>query len=367
MAQVVLVVEDNNDLREEVALVLADKGYRVYTASDGRQALELLSDTSWRPDLIVSDVLMPRMDGYQFVRAVRAIPDLNDVPFIFLTAYGTRQDMRVGRESGGDDYLTKPFDPLEFLNAVQVRLQRVAQMRIAASERLDNDRRAIVQVLSHELRTPLTYIAGGLSLLTEELNIQLSADAATSLELIQTGTSRLTRLVEQSVLYAELVSGHVQLQLNTAGMPLNICAVVRQAMDSHLSDAINRRITLELKLPSESLSVFGVGNLLVQAFSELIRNAIMYSSEGSSVWLEVFGTPGFAVFQIVDQGRGIPSEDIERIWHVLTQAERQKYEQQGAGLGLPIVRLAVEAHGGHVGLTSVLGEGTTVTVQLPVC
>jgi len=307
------------------------------------------------------------MDGYQFVRTVRAIPDLNDVPFIFLTAYGTRQDMRIGRELGGDDYLIKPFDPEEFVNAVQVRLQRVAQMRIAASERLDNDRRSIVQVLSHELRTPLTYIAGGLSLLSEEVTNNLSADAATSLELIQSGTERLTRLVEQTVLYAELVSGHVQLQLHTAGMPLNIAALIHQVVDLHQSDATNRRISLKPKLPSEILSVFGVGNLLIQAFSELIRNAIMFSPEGSDVYLKVEGTTGLAVIHVIDHGRGVPPEDTERVWNVFTQSERHKYEQQGLGLGLPIVRLAVEAHGGQASLSSVLGEGTIVTVQLPLC
>ncbi|MHB8626734.1 MAG: hybrid sensor histidine kinase/response regulator [Aggregatilineales bacterium] len=367
MAQVVLVVEDNSDLREEVALVLADKGYTVHTAPDGRRALELLNDAPWRPDLIVSDVLMPRMDGYQFVRAVRAIPDLNDVPFIFLTAYGTRQDMRIGRELGSDDYLIKPFDPEEFLNAVQIRLQRVAQMRIAASERLNGDRRAIVQILSHELRTPLTYISGGLSLLTEELSNNLSADATTSLELIHNGTSRLTRLVEQAVLYAELASGHVKLQLHTAGMPLSISALARQAVDLHQLDAAERYIPLELKLPSEPLSVFGIGNLLVQAFSELLRNAIRYSAEDKEVCLQVVDEPGFAVIQVIDHGRGIPPEDIEQVWNVLAQAERQKYEQQGAGLGLPIARLAIEAHGGQISLTSVLGQGTTVTARLPLC
>ena len=367
MAQVVLVVEDNNDLREEVALVLVDKGYQVYTAPDGRHALELLNDSPWRPDLIVSDVLMPRMDGYQFVRAVRAIPDLNDVPFIFLTAYGTRQDMRIGRELGSDDYLIKPFDPEEFLNAVQVRLQRVAQMRIAASERLNNDRRAIVQVLSHELRTPLTYISGGLSLLTEELTNNLSPDAATSLELIYNGTSRLTRLVEQAVLYAELASGHVKLQIHTAGMPLNISALVRQAVDLYQLEAANRFIRLDVELPLDTLSVFGIGNLLVQALAELVRNAIMYSNEDQEVYLQVSGDADTGVIRIVDHGRGIPTEDLERVWNVLAQSERQKYEQQGTGLGLPIARMAIEAHGGEIRLNSVLGQGTTVTVRLPLC
>jgi signal transduction histidine kinase len=166
-------------------------------------------------------------------------------------------------------------------------------------------------------------------------------------------------------LYAELISGHVNVQLHTAGMPVSISALARQAIDLHQLDAAARYITLELKLPSEPLNVFGIGNLLVQAFSELVRNAIMYSTEDNEVCLEVVGEPDFVVIKIIDHGRGIPSEDTERVWNVLTQAERQKYEQQGAGLGLPIARLAIEAHSGQISLTSALGRGTTVTVRLP--
>src|ERR1700694_4985616 len=153
MSQIVLVVEDHDDLREEVSLVLETENYTVHTATDGREAMDLLEQAEWRPDLIVSDIAMPRMDGYEFFVAVHAVPGLRAIPFIFLTARGTRRDIRIGRQLGVDDYLVKPFEPDEFLAAVKNKLNRAAEMRAQASNELDDARRTMVQLLSHELRT----------------------------------------------------------------------------------------------------------------------------------------------------------------------------------------------------------------------
>jgi len=161
MEAAVLFVEDNPDLRENAALVLNMEGYTVQVARDGREALDIL-ENGFVPQLIVSDIMMPRMDGYEFFQAVREKPHLRAVPFIFLTARGSRRDVSTGRLLGADDYLVKPFDPEEFLIAVQSKLQRTAELRAQAGEDLDDARRSLVQMISHELRTPLTYVTGGL-------------------------------------------------------------------------------------------------------------------------------------------------------------------------------------------------------------
>lgn len=113
MQTTILFVEDNRDLRKNAALVLELEGYKVQVARDGREALDYL-ENGLIPDLIVSDIMMPRMDGYAFFEAVRQIPYLKAVPFIFLTARGSRRDISTGRMLGADDYLVKPFDPEDF-------------------------------------------------------------------------------------------------------------------------------------------------------------------------------------------------------------------------------------------------------------
>ena len=369
MPEIVLVVEDDTQLREEVALILADSGYTVYTAYDGQNALDILGKARWQPDLIVSDILMPRMDGYGLIQAVHDTAKLQDVPFIFLTAYGTRQDQNFGRELGVDDYLTKPFEPEAFIKAIRAKMKRIKAIKEATSKRFDESKKGLVQLVSHELRTPISYILGGVSLLIEELQEGsiVTSDAISSLSLVQHGATRLARLVEQMIMYTDLVSGYVRLQIAHSAMPLGIGNLVAQVVDMHRNDADSRQISLYFDAPDESLHIMGLAPQLTHALSELVRNAVHYSADQTEVYIHIGHEPGNAVIQVIDHGRGIPAHDIQQVLEPLSQSERSLYEQQGIGMGLPIARMAVEAHGGQLSLESILGKGTTVTVRLPLC
>jgi signal transduction histidine kinase len=365
----ILFVEDNDDLRENAALVLELEGYEVRVARDGREALDVL-EQGFVPHLIVSDIMMPRMDGYEFFAAVREQAKLKAVPFIFLTARGSRQDISMGRMLGADDYLVKPFDPEEFLIAIQNKLQRAAEIGAHAAENLNNARRLLVQLLSHELRTPLTYVTGGFALLAEELEAQPASsrteDIRVSLDLIQSGTQRLNRLAEQMVLYSEIVSGVVANQVRSASEPVPLHEVVLDALD--LLHDLCREHGPEIApslAEAEPVVVWGVRGLLITAISEVIRNAIQYSPKSGKVRLVVTREGDQGVLTVIDRGLGVQPEDQHRIWDVLFQSGRERTEQQGVGMGLPIAKGIVTAHDGDVILFSVPGEGTEVTFRLP--
>ncbi len=369
MPTTILLVEDNKDLRENATLVLQLEGYDVQAANDGREALELL-ETGFMPQLIVSDIMMPRMDGYEFFEAVRQKRHLRSIPFIFLTARGSRQDVSTGRMLGADDYLIKPFDPEELLIAIQTRLRRTAEIRADADEDLQKARRQLAELLSHELHTPLTFVTGGFALLAEELKHQpgnsASDNVQTSLELIQNGTQRLNRLAEQMVLYSQLISGNMLQRLQSSGENLELLFLILDARDAVGDLAHERGITFRQSLPeSEMLTVYGLRDLLVTAMSEIIRNALQYAASGTQVKLTLAREGHWAVFTVIDQGRGIRPEDQANIWDILVQSERDYNEQQGAGMGLPIVRGIITAHGGEVELDSVPGQGTRVALRLP--
>ncbi len=323
MGQVILVVEDHDELRDEVALVLETENYVVHTAADGREALEMLHRDGWCPDLIVSDIAMPHMDGYELFLKVHAIPSLSVIPFIFLTARGTRQDISIGRKLGVDDYLVKPFEPEEFLAAVGNKLKRSAQVRIQAASELDDARRTMVQLLAHELRTPETYILGGLSLLYEELEQAMSPDAEVSLGLIRSGALRMSRLTEQMVLFAELSSGHIRIQLEAAGEKFSLESLLNATIATHQADADERSVHISLIKPcsagpcDETLTVFGIADILSKGLGEIIRNAINYSSPGSEVRVYLHQEGDQAMIQVIDYGRGIIAEDLKSIWNVL--------------------------------------------------
>lgn len=371
METTILFVEDNRDLRKNAALVLELEGYKVQVAQDGREALDYL-EGGLVPDLIVSDIMMPRMDGYAFFDAVRQIPYLKAVPFIFLTARGSRRDISAGRQMGADDYLVKPFDPEDFLIAVQNKLQRTADIRAQAVEGLNDARRLLIQLLSHELRTPLTYVTGGFALLAEELEMQEitgpSDDIRVSLELIQNGTQRLNRLAEQMVLYSQIVSGSAEQNIREMSEPLELEYVVGDALSMIEKYARSRQITFQVTNASangEPLVVTGIKELLMNAFTEIIRNAVQYSPAGGEVDILMRAHGDHAVVEVIDRGIGINEDDQADIWNVMTQSDRDRNEQQGVGMGMPIARGLVEAHGGTIELWSAVGEGTRVTVSLP--
>ncbi len=369
MNTTILFVEDNEELRENAALVLGLEGYSVKLARDGREALDLLEE-GFVPGLIVSDIMMPRMNGYEFFEAVRQKDHLKGVPFIFLTARGSRRDISVGRMLGADDYLVKPFDPEDFLLAVQNKLQRAAEIRAQATQSLHEARRSLVQMLSHELRTPLTYVTGGFALLAEELETQqapsTSEDVRVSLDLIQNGTQRLNRLAEQMVLYSEIISGYIQSQVAAASEEVDLEMLVSDALGILLVPASERQITFQRTSQSDfPVATYGVRELLVTATSEVIRNAIQHSAEGASIELVVARDSDFGTITVIDHGTGIRPEDQTSIWELLSQSERSRDEQQGVGMGLPIVKGIVTAHNGDVFLYSVPGVGTELTLRLP--
>jgi two-component system, sensor histidine kinase and response regulator len=370
----VLVVEDNDDLRDNAALVLSLEGYKVMTAFDGQDALELLARDDCHIDLIVSDIAMPRLDGYGFFEAVRAIPSMRATPFIFLTARGSRRDIRFGKELGVDDYLVKPFNSEDFIVAVKNKLRRTQEIRTQASAEaateLDDARRAMVQLMSHELRTPLTYVTGGFSLLAEGLEAdKLPDDMKMSMSLIRSGTQRLNHLAEQLVMYAELISGHSKLQMKNVGAVVDLLTLVRNVIQQMTKEQTARKITftLEDKLP-HAVEVFTVSEIFNTALYEVVRNAATFSPEGSEVTIRLSLEPDekFAVVQVIDHGRGIAQGDQAKIWDIMIQSDRLRHEQQGAGMGLPITKQIMLLHGGTADLTSELKVGTTVTLRFPV-
>jgi signal transduction histidine kinase len=363
----ILIVEDNDDLRENATLVLTLEGYSAFSACDGQEAIELLTSGSCRPDLIVSDIAMPRLDGYQFFKAVHDIPELRVVPFIFLTARGSARDIRFGKQLGVDDYLPKPFNADDFLVAVESKLRRTQEIRSHAENALDDARRAMVQLLSHELRTPLTYVEGGFSLLAEGLEQdKLPDELRISMGLINSGTERLKRLAEQMVQYAELISGHAKMQLESGGAPIDLEALLKDITATAEREFWPRHIRFVYHSHiSEPLEVVTVTELLTNAIYEVVRNAATYCDEGSEVTIGLSVEHGEAVIVISDHGWGIPAENQATIWNVMVQSERPKYEQQGAGMGLPITKQTLLIHGGNVTLESKVGEGTVVTLRMP--
>jgi DNA-binding response OmpR family regulator len=210
----VLLVEDNLTLIESIAFELEMRDYTVLQATDGKEALALLQKGDVLPDIVVSDIAMPDMDGYELLEAVRANHDWELIPFIFLTAFDSPNAQRIGKDLGVDDYLTKPFEPDELVSAMENKIKRTRQIEAHAARDLDKTRHELLTMISHELRTPLTSIFGSSELLKNSLVDVPDTMTQDLLTLLQSGVRRMNRLVNRILFMVQIESGYIKAQLD---------------------------------------------------------------------------------------------------------------------------------------------------------
>lgn len=361
----ILIVEDDEVMARGIADVLSFEGYHVETASNGRIALAKMKART--PDLLLSDIMMPEMNGHEFCAMVRTSPTWRTLPFIFLTALGQRIDHRRGMELGADGYLTKPFEADDLLVAVSTRLKRAADHRAAADAALADLRASILTTLNHEFRTPLTYITGYSRLLSESGREMDESSFQGCLHALLSGAERLRQLVENVLLVTQIESGELAA---TAKMfpqhTQNLNAVVQTVIEDRQSQAEKRRVEVHNQIPT-ALPPLVIGEeYMAQIINYLLDNAIKFTKpQGGQATLAATAQEYYADLTVSDDGIGIRPDALTWIFDTFRQVDRSKQEQQGAGLGLTIVRGLVQAHDGQVSIESELGVGTTVSIRLP--
>jgi signal transduction histidine kinase len=208
---------------------------------------------------------------------------------------------------------------------------------------------------------------GGMSLLDEALAaLNNGNDYGHVVKVINSGTQRLYRLTQQTSILGELVSGYAAMHWEQLSQPTTLNNVVKEALTTIESHAAEKQVELDIQLGSE-LAIFGINTMLVKGIYEILHNGVQYSEPGQIVTVQTYATDDDrAVIQVDDQGRGILAEDVDRVWDLMVQSERGKYEHQGLGLGLTLTRGIFEVHKGDAQLESVHGEGTTVWLSLPI-
>jgi len=361
----ILLAEDHWALQQAVKDLLTAEGYRVLAATDGAEALDLMRET--RPDLIIADVMMPRMDGYELYEKVRENSEWVSIPFIFLTAKAEPEDIIKGKGLGAEDYITKPFNPDELLIVVKARLERAEAIQEAAEAEFDRLRRQIVNVLSHELRTPLTYIRGYTDLALEDIH-GLSPEALQDFLLgIQRGTQRLSRLVEDLLLMVQIESGRLKEELKAnCHVVEDPTPLIHKAMSQYEARAHQQQSALILRAEPPYTPVAVCDVYFLDALGRLLDNALKFSNGSQQpVVITVESKPNWLEIAVTDYGIGIPAAEIPNLFQKFRQIERERHEQQGVGIGLYLARQLILLHGGDIEVESQPGEGSTFTVRLP--
>src|SRR6266436_7426614 len=357
----ILVIDDEEWLREMVQLALRQKGFDVVQAQNGAVGVELARREL--PDLVLCDVNMERMDGYLTLSALRSEATTASIPFILMTGLADNAGMRHGMELGADDYLPKPFTIDALYAAVDARLKKAQALRQESERKLAHLRDNISLMLPHELRTPLNGILAYGEILSAEAATLQPGEIAEMGQVIHESGKRLERLIENFLIYAQLelfaadpqkIAVLRQKQTQCSAKLIEEHARVQAASANRVSDLV-----LELADRPAPISE----EYLARIVDEVVQNAFKFSEAGTPVTVTAAESGDQLVITVSDRGRGFSTEHINRIGAYM-QFDRKMHEQQGQGLGLSIAKRLTELHGGLLTIQS-SAEGTSVTVKLP--
>lgn len=357
----ILVIEDDSAVRTLIHSALRMHRFEVYQADQGEMGVQLAKRHG--PDLIICDIRMPKMDGFATLQALRADPVTATIPFIFLTGFSDRSDLRQGMELGADDYLTKPFTLSELLAAVTTRLNKHSEVQRRSEEKLEELRANISLALPHELLTPLNGILGFAGILADDAHALAAAEVTDYARQIQESADRLRRLIENFLLYSqiELILANPKHRGGQVSKSRSspVREVVEQVARSRAQRA-GRHADLMLNVVDATAAVGG--DDLRKVIEELVDNAFKFSDAGKAVRVTVAVEAGVVTISIGDSGRGFTADQIAKVGAHM-QFERRFHEQQGSGLGLIIAKRLTELHHGTFRIESVPGAGSTVRLE----
>ena len=352
----VLVADDNSDLRTFLGSLLAPH-YEVQTVADGREALAAVKQQ--RPDLVLSDVMMPNLDGLNLVQALRDNPDTRTVPVILLSARAGQEASLEGLGVGADDYLAKPFTSQELLARVRTHLT-MAQARdelIAKLEHANDDLKAFSASVSHDLRAPLRALDAFAGILEEDHAPELNTEARQKIKMIRESTQRMAEIVEALLGLSRIgYEGIEKERFDSGALVRGICKDLTASPEGS---------TVDVSVGSLP-QTWGDQKLLRQVWVNLISNALKYSSRRPHprVQIDGFDAGEESVFCVRDNGVGFDMASVDRLFGVFQRLHRSD-EFPGTGVGLAIVKRIVEKHLGRVWAESALNEGAAFFFSLP--
>lgn len=349
----ILVVDDNPLVSGVVCTLLRQANFQVSVANNGKEAISLLENDS--VDLILCDVMMPQMDGYELYDTLRKTPSCSQIPFVFLTALDQKFERAKGSELGIDDYLVKPFEPEELLAVVKGKLKRAG----ASREQYNSYRKQVLHTLSHELRTPLVAINTGAELLIDQSKKDEEDKTVQLLEAIRRSGARLEKLVSDFIQLQQIEAGISERIFNERKSKVSISSIVNMLVKRWGAELKDKGFTIALKGSAEDSSILAFEPHLVDALSRIIDNAVKFSDSIKEIMIEI--SPDSIT--IHDRGCGLDPAQVKKSLAEFQQHGRDKREQQGAGLGLVIASKLLKIAGATLEFDKREGGGSSVRVS----
>ncbi|MGI0490440.1 sensor histidine kinase [Alkalinema pantanalense CENA528] len=361
----ILVVDDSADNSFLIQSLLQEEGYHIDIAENGQEAL--LKIETWQPDLILLDVMMPVMDGYEVTRRVRQNTALPFIPILLITAYDQLSVAR-GLDIGADDFIRKPVEFDELL----ARVRSLLRLKHSVDERdqIARQREDFVSRLTHDLRTPLVAADRMLSLLAQGVMGELPPDVLEAIDIMSRSNNNLLTLVNTLLEVYRYEAGRKTLNFS----PVDLAGLTQDVVKELSPLAIDKGLQLDATaIPGQEAMLLVKGDRLelYRVLTNLIGNAIKFTDVGC-VKIAVTATQGVLLptdaprpmiqVKVEDTGQGIPPEEQASLFESFVQG---KHKKSGSGLGLHLTRRIVEAHQGNITVQSQAGQGSAFTVLLP--
>jgi len=379
LGKIILLVDDTPANISILGEYLVD--HRVKVALNGAKALSI-ANSDPKPDIIILDIMMPEMDGYEVCKRLKENPATSEIPIIFISAMNEVTDKVKGFQLGAVDYITKPFQVEEVksrinthleLNSLQKRLKninqeleqkvidRTAELLIAKSKAEESSRikSYFLELMSHELRTPMNGILGFSDVLMKEIADNTQRDYA---EFIHKSAKRLHNTLDSILTYSSIESGKLFVHYTE----FDIMEKSQNLFKIHEIRALLKHLSITLTVSVPNLKVTMDEIMYETIFNNLLSNAIIYSDSGT-ISVEVINEGNNCILKVLDMGRGIPPEKMEIIFEEFRQVEEGIQRSfEGLGLGLSLVKKYINLLHGSINVESEVGKGSLFSVSLPI-
>ncbi|RVU00369.1 hybrid sensor histidine kinase/response regulator [Mucilaginibacter limnophilus] len=366
----ILLVDDKSENLIALRKTLESRGFEIDTALSGEEALKKVLKTDYQ--LIILDVQMPGMDGFEVAEAISGFSKTRDIPIIFLSAVNvSKKFITKGYEAGGRDYLVKPFDTdilvLKIRTFIKLHeqttelntIQQSLLKEIAQRKQAESKKDEFIGIASHELNTPLTSVKGYLQLAERQLEKDQVDQAKMFIGRSKAQVEKLNHLVSDLLNATRIETG----KLNYKYTEFELEPFIGHAVDSVLQSYPDVQINTDV---NGSVKIYGDETRLEQVLVNFLTNAVKYAPESNNVWLTARLLPGDLVeVRVRDEGIGIPKEKQPYIFDKFYRVEDNHNQFQGLGMGLYICSEIIKHHGGEYGLESEPGSGSTFYFRIP--
>ena len=356
----VLIIDDEESMREGCRQVLEDQGHRALVAKNGMQGLHLVEE--FGPNLVLVDLKMPGMSGLEVIDEIRKIDP--DTIVVVITGYGSIESAVGATKRGAFDYLTKPFGPHMLLNVVARGIERYG--RQVRAHKLEQEKEAAMHnfaaFVSHQLKSPAADVAQYIEVVTRELAGSMTDGQRLALTRAYERTEDLTTLIESWLMIGQLDAGTFGADFR----PVELAQVIKNAWTAVPDEDARSRIAFNIEVCKTARPVHGNEDLLRQAFTNLFRNAAKFNSGPGQIAVRIANEGKYVTISVRDTGIGIPEEELPHLFEPFYRGARARVKRTGGlGLGLSIVKTIVSVHGGTITAASAPDQGACFTIRLP--